>query len=204
MFQFTDEMRTEIEHIDSQHKELVELVNHAAVLGETNPDRGDMKSCLDFLGEYVVKHFGDEEKLQVDSSYPNYVQHKTIHDNFIETFQELYADFENNIPMSKLTFVLSTTVSHWLITHIKSEDVKFGRYFARVARFDLFESKDGGSRLVFSAFPISALPNILATHYAIDIEHAKQTAGRLAQGEECPPFGYISRVLTLKYRRIIK
>ena len=203
MFQFTDEMRTEIEHIDSQHRELVKLVNHAATLGISNPDKAEMQKCLDFLGEYVVKHFGDEEKLQIECSYPGYAQHKQIHDNFIGTFEGLYSDFENDVPFSKISFVLSNAVSHWLVTHIRSEDAQFGKYFARTVRFDLFESKDGGSRLIFSSFPVNALPNILANHYAIDMGHARETAARLTQGEECPPFGYISRILSLKYRRQI-
>ncbi|MCL1852499.1 MAG: bacteriohemerythrin [Peptococcaceae bacterium] len=130
MYQFTDDMRTDIKHIDNQHKELVDLVNNAASLGIANPSKEDMKKCLDFLGQYVIKHFGDEEKLQKESNYPNYAHHKKIHDDFITTFKELYADFEKNGPSPKLSFALSNTLTSWLITHIKREDVKFGKHYA--------------------------------------------------------------------------
>ncbi|MCL1790666.1 MAG: bacteriohemerythrin [Peptococcaceae bacterium] len=130
MFQYTDDMKTSIKHIDNQHKELVDLVNRAASVGVTNPSKEEMKNCLDFLGQYVVKHFEEEEKLQKESSYPNYAQHKKIHDDFIKTFKDLYADFEKNGPSAKLSFALSNTVTHWLITHIKREDVKFGKHYA--------------------------------------------------------------------------
>jgi hemerythrin len=133
MFQFTDDMKTGIQHVDDQHRQLVDLVNQASSLGVSNPDKAEMKTCLDFLGEYVVKHFGDEEKLQQESSYPDFPRHQKIHEDFVQTFKTMYADFEANGPSSNLSFALSNTVTNWLIAHIKVEDVKFGKHYAGVA-----------------------------------------------------------------------
>lgn len=131
MLQFTDDMKIGVPHIDAQHKELVELVKKASSLGITNPSKEEMKKCLDFLGGYVVKHFGDEEKLQAESGYPGYDKHKKIHQDFVGTFKSLYADFQKNGPTAKLSFALTNSVSNWVITHIKREDVTFGKYYAQ-------------------------------------------------------------------------
>jgi hemerythrin len=201
MFQFTNDLKTNILHIDRQHKELVELVNRAVALGLRNQNREEMKDCLVFLGEYVVRHFGDEEKLQIESEYPFYLQHKKSHDDFIETFKVMYAGFIKFGPSSKLSYMLSNTVVNWLIKHIKMEDAKFGKHFLNAVVYDLYETKGGIRTLVFPSFPLSALSHFLAHHYGLDIGHANMTAEKLIEGEECPPFGYVSRTLSLKYRR---
>ncbi|MCL1916832.1 MAG: hemerythrin family protein [Peptococcaceae bacterium] len=202
MFQFTDDLKTNIQHIDSQHRELVKMVNHTAALGTSNPSKEEMKKCLDFLGEYVVKHFGDEEALQMASAYPYYDHHKHIHDSFIKSFKALYADFEVTGPTSKLAYALSYTVSDWLISHIGGEDVKFGKYFANVMRYDLYEFRAGRETLLLSSFRTSELPLFLSVHYGIPIEHATETAEQLAEGEDCPPYGYKSRTLSLRLREL--
>ncbi|MCL1918116.1 MAG: hemerythrin family protein [Peptococcaceae bacterium] len=204
MFEFTDKMKMNIEHIDKQHKGLVDFVNHAATLSGANPTSEEMKECLDFMGEYVIQHFGDEEKLQIESQYPYFPAHKKIHTDFVQTFKGLYLDFEINGPTSKLAFALSYTVSDWLIEHIEGEDAKFGKYFTKSMTCDLYEHKNGEKKLIYSSFSTSELPLFLAVHYGIDIKSAKQTAEKLMRGEESPPFGYKSLVLSLKYRTLSK
>lgn len=129
--QFTEDMKIGVPHIDSQHRSLIDFVNEAASLCITNPSKEEMEKCLNFLGDYVVKHFGDEEKLQVESKYPRYHQHKEIHNEFVGTFKSLYAEFQKNGPTDELSFALANTVSNWVVTHIKMEDVQFGKHYTK-------------------------------------------------------------------------
>jgi len=132
MMQFTEDMKMGVPHIDSQHKSLIDFANRAASLCATNPNKEEMKECLDFLGDYVVKHFSDEEALQIKSKYPRYKQHKEIHQEFVGVFKSLYAEFEKHGPSGELAYALSVQVSNWIITHIRQEDVVFGRHYTRV------------------------------------------------------------------------
>lgn len=132
MMKFTDDMKIGVPYIDSQHKSLIDFANKAASLCVANPSKEEMKECLDFLGEYVVKHFNDEEKLQIESKYPRYKQHKEIHQEFVDTFKSLYAEFEKNGPSDELTYALTNRVSNWILTHIKREDVVFGKHYTKV------------------------------------------------------------------------
>jgi hemerythrin-like metal-binding protein len=45
------------------------------------------------LAEYVVKHFSDEEKFQLECQYPKYEWHKEQHKNFVEQFVILKSNF---------------------------------------------------------------------------------------------------------------
>lgn len=132
MMRFTEDMKIGIPHIDSQHKGLIDFANKASSLCVANPSREEMEECLDFLGDYVVKHFSDEEKLQIESKYPRYRQHKEIHQEFVGTFASLYAEFQKNGPSAELSSALTDRVLNWIMTHIKMEDVAFGKHYTKV------------------------------------------------------------------------
>lgn len=131
MMQFTEDMKIGVPNVDSQHQSLIDFANSAAVLSKSNPTREEMKECLDFLGNYVIQHFFDEEQLQLESKYTRYRQHKAIHTEFVETFKSLYAEFVTNGPSDALSFALNNSVSDWIITHIKKEDVVFGAHYSK-------------------------------------------------------------------------
>lgn len=132
MLQFTEDMKIGIPLIDAQHKSMIDFANELAVLCGANPSREELKASLDFLGNYVVQHFGDEEIMQIESHYPRYEQHRGIHQEFVETFQSLYAEFEKNGPSAEFTVVLNNRVLHWIITHIKKEDLVFGKHYTEM------------------------------------------------------------------------
>ena len=132
MLQFTEDMKIGIPHIDSQHRSLVDFVNKAAALSAADPTKEEMKECLDFLGNYVVQHFQDEEQAQIESKYPRYNEHKEIHDEFVGTFKSLYAEFERSGPTEELATILANQVSNWVMTHIQMEDMVFGSHYNKV------------------------------------------------------------------------
>lgn len=132
MIQFTEDMKIGVPYIDLQHKSLIDAVNNLSSLDVLNPSKEEMKKYLDFLGEYVIKHFNDEEKLQIESKYPRYRQHKEIHQEFVGTFMSLYGEFVKNGPSAKLVSTMTSNVSNWIITHIKGEDITFGKYYTKV------------------------------------------------------------------------
>lgn len=131
MIQFMEDMKIGVPNVDSQHQGLIDFANKAAALSNANPSREDMKECLDFLGNYVIQHFTDEEELQIESKYPRFLQHKAIHSEFVETFKSLYAEFQANGPSDALSYALNNSVSDWIITHIKKEDIAFGKHYSK-------------------------------------------------------------------------
>ena len=87
--------------IDEQHKSIIKAINDLLEACSQGKGRVEVEKTLIFLKDYVVKHFNDEEKLQIKSNYPGYKEHKEIHDSFKNTglkntkvFKILYSHYD--------------------------------------------------------------------------------------------------------------
>lgn len=117
-----------VEEIDNQHKELVKKIND--LINACNEKRGkeEVGKIVDFLGEYVIKHFTAEEKIQREYKYPNYDQHKALHTKFINDLGTFKSQFEKEGPTLNFIISINVVLSDWLINHISKEDKKIGLY----------------------------------------------------------------------------
>ncbi len=129
VLELTKDMLVGIPKIDEQHAELVKMINSATSVGAQSFSPGEIKKKLDFLGDYVVKHFNDEEILQYKSSYPKYEWHKLQHKNFVADFVKLKQEFAANGASAKFSLDLNKSVVGWVVRHIKTADVEFGKYY---------------------------------------------------------------------------
>ena len=66
------------DRIDAEHKQLFDAINDLMDACAQGVGREKIMSTTQFLNSYVNKHFGDEEKLQVQSKYPGYAAHKPV------------------------------------------------------------------------------------------------------------------------------
>ena len=110
--------------IDEQHKSLVNAVNELLESCSQGKGRSDVEKTLKFLQDYVIKHFNDEEKLQIKSSYPDYKAHKEKHEAFKKTVDEIAQEFNKSGASIQLVAKVNSSVAGWLISHIKTEDKK--------------------------------------------------------------------------------
>ena len=129
MLEITKDMIVGIPKVDEQHRELVKMLNTAQSLGVKSFSPEETKKMLDFLGNYVVKHFSDEEALQRQSKYPKYNWHKEQHQSFIAEFGRLKQEFHANGASAKFSLSLNKSIIDWVIRHIKSADTEFGKYY---------------------------------------------------------------------------
>ena len=129
MIHLTKDMTTGIAKVDEQHQELVKMLNGLLSMGTQAIAKEEMKKAIDFLGDYVMKHFNEEESLQRQSSYKKYEMHKEQHKEFINTFKVLKEDFAVNGPSAKFVVSLNSSVISWIVKHIKGADVEFGKYY---------------------------------------------------------------------------
>ncbi|MDR2695594.1 MAG: hemerythrin domain-containing protein, partial [Deltaproteobacteria bacterium] len=110
MITLTKDMATGVDNIDEQHKELVNRLNAAITMGTKAVSKEETQKILNFLGEYIIKHFSDEESLQRQCNYPKYEWHKEQHRIYIDDFRKLKDEFDANGPSAKFTVSLNTSL----------------------------------------------------------------------------------------------
>lgn len=122
---WTDAMLCGIPLIDEQHQELFRQIDILKDRG--NKDR--VPGVLRFLTDYVVKHFNDEESLHLKSRYPQAQGHRKLHENFVKTFLELKAKYENSTGDFSTLMEVNKVIFDWLKEHVLKVDKQFAKYY---------------------------------------------------------------------------
>ena len=128
MLEFTSEMLMNVPSIDEQHRELIKRVNEMGGIGTRIFDLGEVEKNLVFFRMYIIKHFADEEELQLRIGYPGYERHRGLHQQFVEEYKRFVADYQKN--GSSMSFMLhfNRAVIQWVSQHIQEEDLEIARY----------------------------------------------------------------------------
>lgn len=129
---WNDNLKLGNEQVDAQHKRLFELVNNLVSSCIEGTDTIHLQETLDFLVEYTVQHFHDEESLQLQCHYPEYERHKQLHEDFKVTVGELVQKFAQSASSAELSNNVNKIVVQWLVNHILKEDKKIGKHIQRV------------------------------------------------------------------------
>ncbi len=126
-----------VPEIDHQHQELFVRIERL-VDGVGRGKSADVERLLEFLGQYVVKHFGAEERWMLRSAYPDYARHKGEHERFIRDYEQMTREFREKGPNVLAGIRMNNWISTWLVQHISRSDMELGRFLAgRVANGDL-------------------------------------------------------------------
>jgi hemerythrin len=116
------------EWVDMQHRRLFELVGSLVESCSDGSDTIKLKGTLDFLVNYTVQHFNDEEALQIKFNYPGYERHKRLHEDFKTTVGGLVEKFTAGGSSAELSSDVNKIIVRWLINHIQREDKKIGEH----------------------------------------------------------------------------
>jgi hemerythrin len=119
--------------IDTQHKQLFQAINALLDACASGHGRDALDKTMTFLADYTAKHFGDEEKLQQQYKYPDYPNHKNLHEGFKRTVADLARQLKADGPTVALVAKVNTGVGGWLVTHIQREDKKVAAHIKQHA-----------------------------------------------------------------------
>lgn len=125
---WNDKYKVGVEKIDEQHKGIFERANYLLDAHKNQSSEKDIEEVMDFLANYIDKHFREEEEIQRKYEYPDYENHKKIHHNFESKVKEVIADYKNSTVKVTSLMKLNKMVTGWLIEHIKREDQKLAEY----------------------------------------------------------------------------
>jgi len=117
--------------VDSQHKELFRLVKQVLDADAFADRKENIETVIGFLSNYAVRHFASEELLMIESRYPNYAEHKVLHDNFVKeivTFIKRLKEEGDTISVSE---TINNFVITWLKEHIMGSDKVMADYYTK-------------------------------------------------------------------------
>lgn len=126
-YELTPELTTGNALIDSQHRLLFDAVNRLMDACSTGKGREQIQATVSFLNDYVTKHFRDEERLQMQTDYPGYVDHKKFHEGYRHQLSLTSQQLLQEGPTVRALGELNHTVAI-LITHIRIEDKRLARH----------------------------------------------------------------------------
>ena len=127
-YKWDSSLESGYEKVDNQHKQLVAAVNNLIEASANGKGNAVVMETLEFLTSYAVKHFADEEKLQIQFNYPDYLTHKRIHDEFKVVVGELVQKVNNQGPTEEIIETVSSTIGSWLLNHIKGDDFRMATF----------------------------------------------------------------------------
>ena len=133
---WSEEFELGCPQIDAQHKRLFELVNNLVKACTEGYDRSILNETLDFLVNYTVEHFKDEEEFQLRYNYPGFERHKQLHEDFKVIVGEKVQEFKESGSTTDLSSSVNKVVVHWLINHIQREDKEIGNHVRRLESDD--------------------------------------------------------------------
>jgi len=129
IIEFSDNLITGNDTIDTQHKELIERI--AAFVNACEAGDGKVKAIkmLDYLAAYTEFHFSEEEKLQQEVCYPGYNEHRAKHEEFKKTVEALHEFLEDaEGPTPAFVEQVKKQVVNWLLRHIEGFDRSVAEY----------------------------------------------------------------------------
>ena len=129
-YQFTKDLETGNGLIDREHRELFDAINALLDSCSKGQGRNELTKTAQFLQTYTAKHFSDEEQLQRQNNYPDYIQHKRYHDAFKKTVADIVNRLASSGPTIALVGEINAALAGWLINHIKKEDKKLAAYLS--------------------------------------------------------------------------
>ncbi|CAK7086514.1 MULTISPECIES: bacteriohemerythrin [Tissierella] len=127
-----DKYKVGVELIDEQHKELFKRLSEFIQIVQSKSDWNErldkVKETMEFMQEYVIFHFDDEEAYQEKINYPDIEIHKEAHRKFKEVINDYVKIFEQGGFTEEKIQEFSAKLMTWLIMHVGKMDQKIGEY----------------------------------------------------------------------------
>lgn len=117
-----------VPEIDREHEELVKKANDMLMALKSGNSTDEIIKHMNFLADYVIKHFNSEEKLQAQYQYPEITEHKKIHSDFKVNVTKLLEDINKNGLTTSKKIEISQMTMDWLLKHIGVEDKKLANF----------------------------------------------------------------------------
>lgn len=127
-----DKYKIGVPEIDCQHEELfARVTTFVQTLRSDQPWEDKVtkvNETLDFMKNYVVTHFQDEEAYQAQIGYPYFEEHKKVHNNMVAYVVAVSEEYEREGFKEELMQQFGGKLLAWLINHVVADDQEIAEY----------------------------------------------------------------------------
>jgi hemerythrin len=127
-----------IDEIDRQHQELFDNLELLRDYVRRGQSKDSIRDTLKYLEKYVTEHFATEVKYMNQYGYPDILQHKAEHENFLKDFtahKEKYASLQAKGEMTTFfSLEIVRKLNDWFANHVMTIDKKMGAFLAERMR----------------------------------------------------------------------
>jgi hemerythrin len=123
-FKWTSSYSVGINTIDSQHQELVNILNRLFVAVSKREGEKVIAEILDALMNYTKTHFALEERLMRKAKYKDLEPHMEEHRRLLEKLDQLCN--KHLVEEKPIYFEMLSFLKTWLKEHIQGVDTKYG------------------------------------------------------------------------------
>ena len=116
------------ELIDSQHKQLLDALKRLMESYHSEAGKDEVTRAVEFLLTYTAKHFNDEEALQIQYQYPDYLRHRQIHNEFKQVAIKLAERLKSDGASLSLLAEVHSSIGDWFINHIMGDDFRMAAF----------------------------------------------------------------------------
>jgi hemerythrin len=121
---WSDNLTLGDEQVDAQHLQMFGLLSGLVNACADGSNTSKLKEILDFLADYAVQHFRDEEALMLRYNYPELKKHQHLHEKLKVIIDDLVERFKKSGSSVELSNDIVRIVVRGLTTHIMHEDKK--------------------------------------------------------------------------------
>ncbi|MBF0255108.1 MAG: hemerythrin family protein [Gammaproteobacteria bacterium] len=118
-----------VAQLDQQHQKIIDLINELADCLCTDEEMATASRVLNEMHNYIIDHFGLEERMLSSAKYPQLAEHKEGHNRFIKKFSHLCAEVDSD--RSEAVPHLLAYLNDWWDGHILHEDMKYSPLLAK-------------------------------------------------------------------------
>ncbi len=119
-----DVPRTGIKMIDSDHKELVKLLNKLTLELSENRSASIAALTIDLINDYAKYHFEREERLMADYGYAGFYAHRERHLMFRRFFRAIQIVMRHD-PSYVDHSAVTAFLADWLVRHVGHSDMDY-------------------------------------------------------------------------------
>lgn len=113
--------RIGVDFLDFEHQNLFRSISELADELERGESDEDIEACLGEIHARMLAHFALEEKFMRDKKYVGIGDHKAKHDNFVDEFGDLMADFDSG-DRAVFSDEVRQHLKQWIEDHVLEDD----------------------------------------------------------------------------------